>query len=61
MSGNQWRQAADLVIEPDVSTYKYDAFEHAAGMICAGEQAIRSAISEIRTLLKAAADFTKAV
>lgn len=52
MNGGQWKQAADLVIEPDVKAYKYDAFEQAADLIRAGEQAARAAIPEIRNWLK---------
>jgi NTE family protein len=58
MNGCQWKQAADLVIEPDVSSYKYDAFEYAADLIRAGEQATRAAIPQIRTWSKAATNFT---
>lgn len=61
LSSDRWKQAADLVIEPDVSAYKYDAFEYAADIIRAGEQAARTAIPEIRTWLKTATNFTKAI
>ena len=56
MSGSQWKQAADWVIEPDVSRCKYDAFEHAADMIRAGEQAASTAIPEIRGWLEKSAE-----
>lgn len=48
MNSNQWRPAADLVIEPDVNGYKYDAFEHSAELVRAGEIATRAALPEIR-------------
>jgi NTE family protein len=48
MTCDRWKQASDLVIEPDVNSYKYDAFENAAEMIRAGEQAAYAAIPKIR-------------
>ena len=52
MNCSRWKQAADLVIEPDVSAYKYDAFEHAADLIRAGEKAAQAAmLSERASLL----------
>jgi NTE family protein len=47
MNSSQWKEAADLVIEPDVTGYKYDAFEHSAALVRAGELATRAAIPEI--------------
>jgi len=52
MNSAQWKQAADLVIEPDVSGYKYDAFEHSAALVRAGELATRAALPEIRKWLQ---------
>jgi len=52
MNSSQWKQAADLVIEPDVNGYKYDAFEHSAALVRAGEIATRAAIPEIRKWLQ---------
>lgn len=49
MNGGRWRQAADLVIEPEVGAYKYDAFEHAADLIDAGDRAAQAALPEIRS------------
>ena len=46
-----WKQASDLVIEPDVTGYKYDDFEHHAAMVQAGETATREALPEIRKWL----------
>jgi len=54
MNCHVWKQAADLVIEPDVNGYKYDAFEHAAALVRAGEEVTRAAIPEIRKWLQAA-------
>jgi NTE family protein len=50
-----WKQAADLVIEPDVNGYKYDDFEHTAELVRAGETAMRGALPEIRKWLQTAA------
>ena len=47
MNSSQWKEAADLVIEPDVNGYKYDAFEHSASLIRAGEIVTRAALPEI--------------
>jgi predicted acylesterase/phospholipase RssA len=52
MNSNQWKPAADLIIEPDVNGYKYDAFEHSAALVKAGEMATRAALPEIRKWLK---------
>ena len=52
MNSAQWKQAADLLIEPDVSGYKYDAFEHSAALVRAGELATRAALPEIRKWLQ---------
>jgi NTE family protein len=48
MNSTQWKEAADLVIEPNVNGYKYDAFEHSAELIRAGEIVTRAALPEIR-------------
>jgi NTE family protein len=52
MNSSQWKQAADLVIEPDVTGYKYDAFEFSSALVRAGEMATRAAIPEIRKWLQ---------
>ena len=52
MNSNQWKPAADLIIEPDVNGYKYDAFEHSAALVKAGEIATRAALPEIRKWLQ---------
>ena len=53
MNSSQWKQAADLVVEPDVNGYKYDAFEHSAEFVRAGEMVTRAALPEIRKWLLA--------
>jgi len=53
MNSSQWKQAADLVIEPDVNGFKYDAFEHSAELVRAGEIVTRAALPEIRKWLQA--------
>lgn len=52
MNSSHWKQAADLVIEPDVNGYKYDAFEHSAEFVRAGELVTRAALPEIRKWLQ---------
>ena len=52
MNSSQWKQATDLVIEPDVNGYKYDAFEHSSDLIRAGELVTRAALPEIRKWLQ---------
>ncbi len=52
MNCGVWKPAADLVIEPDVSGYKYDDFQHSANLVKAGEIAARSALPRIRSWLK---------
>ncbi|MGH9499265.1 MAG: patatin-like phospholipase family protein [Terriglobales bacterium] len=52
MNSTQWKEAADLVIEPDVNGYKYDAFEHSADLVRAGELVTRTALPEIRRSLE---------
>jgi NTE family protein len=48
------RECADLVIEPDVTGYRYDDFEHSAALIAIGEAATRTALPEIRKWLESA-------
>ncbi|MBO0911866.1 MAG: patatin-like phospholipase family protein [Acidobacteria bacterium] len=42
------RQCADLLIEPDLTGYRYDDFEHGAAFVAIGEQYARAALPEIR-------------
>lgn len=52
MSAGHWREAADLVIEPDVSAFEYDAFQYTPALIRAGEVATRHALPELRKWLE---------
>jgi NTE family protein len=49
-----WRQAADLVIEPDVAGFAYDDFKRADDLVRVGEVAMKSALPEVRKWLVAA-------
>jgi NTE family protein len=44
----EWRQHADLVIEPDVSHVPWDAFDSADKLIALGEQAALAALPDIK-------------
>jgi NTE family protein len=48
----QARTCADLVIEPDVTGYRYDDFEQSASLVRIGEEATRAAIPVIRKWLE---------
>ena len=52
MNSSQWKRAADLVIEPDVHSFKYDDFERTSEMIQAGEVVTRAALPEIKKWLR---------
>jgi len=43
-----WRQHSDLVIEPDVRGMEWDAFDSAAQLLKAGEEAARQALPRIQ-------------
>ena len=51
MSAERWMQAADLIVEPDVNGYEYDAFEHTVDLIRCGEVAMRAALPAVRAWL----------
>jgi NTE family protein len=53
-----WRSAADIVIEPDVAGFDYDDFKRAGELIRVGEQAMRSALPEVRKWLDAPEEAT---
>ncbi len=53
-----WRDAADIVIEPDVAGFAYDDFKRADDLIHAGEVAMRKALPEVRKWLEAPAEAT---
>jgi NTE family protein len=44
----QWQSSADLVLEPDVSAFAYDAFAHVNELVKVGEEAARAALPQIR-------------
>ena len=46
-----WREAADLIIEPDVAGFGYDDFKRAKDLIRVGEAAMRQALPEVRKWL----------
>lgn len=48
----EWRQAAQVVIEPDVTGYAWDQFEQASKLIAAGEAAARAAMPTIQSWLR---------
>lgn len=48
------RQCADLVIEPDVTGFRYDDFEHSAALIRIGEDATKAALPELRKWVETA-------
>jgi NTE family protein len=49
-----WRQAADLVIEPDVAGFAYDDFKRADDLVRVGEVAMQNALPEVRKWLATA-------
>jgi NTE family protein len=51
-----WRNAADLVVEPNVAGFGYDDFKRADELIHAGEVAMREALPEVRQWLEAPAE-----
>ena len=55
MSG-LWREAADIVIEPDVAGFAYDDFKRSDDLIQAGEVAMRKALPEVRKWLDTPAE-----
>jgi NTE family protein len=56
-----WRDAADLVVEPDVAGFAYDDFKRTGDLIRVGETAMRQALPEVRKWLAAIADTSSAV
>lgn len=47
-----WRESCDLVIEPEVSEFKWDEFERADDLILAGERAARKLLPALRSLVE---------
>jgi NTE family protein len=54
MNCAQARECADLIIEPDVTGYRYDDFEHSSDLVLLGERSARAALPEIRKWLEPA-------
>jgi len=46
-----WRQQADIIIEPDVTSFVWDDFTRTPDMIAAGEKAALAALPQIRAAL----------
>jgi NTE family protein len=59
MNSAQARKSADLIIEPDVTGYRYDDFEHSSELVLLGERSTRAALPEIRKWLEPAAETTQ--
>jgi NTE family protein len=53
-----WRDAAELIVEPDVAGFAYDDFKRASALIEVGELAMRKALPEVRKWLSVSADKT---
>ena len=53
-----WRNAADLVVEPEVSGFAYDDFKRAVDLITVGEAAMRAALPEVKKWLEVPAAAT---
>jgi NTE family protein len=47
-----WKDAADIVVEPDVAGFAYDDFKRAGDLIRSGEVAMRQAMPEVRKWLE---------
>ncbi|HEX3819815.1 MAG TPA: patatin-like phospholipase family protein [Candidatus Sulfotelmatobacter sp.] len=56
-----WRDAADIVIEPDVAGFGYDDFKRAKELVKVGETAMRKALPEVRKWLAAPEENSPAV
>jgi hypothetical protein len=46
-----WKKDADLVLEPTVDGFAYDAFERSAELIASGERAMRKALPQLKQAL----------
>ena len=47
-----WKDAADIVVEPDVAGFAYDDFKRAGELIQSGEVAMRKVLPEVRRWLE---------
>ena len=54
-----WRQQADVVIEPDVTSFAWDDFTKTPELVAAGEAAAKKAVPEILALLRRQAKDTR--
>jgi NTE family protein len=54
LNGAEARKCADLIIEPDVTGYRYDDFGRSAELVALGEASTRAALPEIRKWLEPA-------
>ena len=48
---NEWKKDADLIVEPNVEGFSYDAFERTPELIHAGEEAMRAALPTVKKWL----------
>jgi NTE family protein len=55
-----WKDAADLVVEPDVAGFAYDDFKRADDLVRVGEVAMRAALPEVRKWIERPAETTVA-
>ncbi len=46
-----WKKDADLVVEPDVTGFTYDCFDHAKELIALGEESVHAVVPQLRTML----------
>ena len=46
-----WKKDADLLVEPNVSGFTYDCFDHVGELIALGEAAVRAVVPQLRMLL----------
>jgi NTE family protein len=60
MCASHWKEAADLIIEPDVNGFEYDAFVHTTALIKAGEAATRAAVPALKKWIQQNDAATKA-
>jgi hypothetical protein len=43
-----WQSSADLILEPNVAAFAYDAFQHVNELVKVGEEAARAALPQIK-------------
>jgi NTE family protein len=48
----EWRQHADVILEPDVTPFVWDDFTKTSQMICAGEESAIKALAAIRAAIE---------